>query len=338
LPGKLFLHLFAFSFSISCIAQVAEPIHLTDITKASQVVNDSIFPEKNAVVDSTISISPNRKRIWIIAGINAAAYGGSIIIFNNAWYKDFPRTSFHTFNDGREWLQMDKLGHVWGAYNASRGSAAMWKWAGIPDKKSAMIGGLTSIGYLTIIEFLDAYSVKWGWSWADMAANITGAGIFAGQQLGWKEQRIQMKFSFHTNRYGDPQLEQRADELFGESWQERILKDYNGQTHWLSANIKSFFPSSRIPEWLNIAVGYGGDGMFGGFENKWTDKLGNDISRLDIPRKRQFYLSPDIDLTKIKTKSKFLRTSFAVLNSFKIPAPTLMIDSKGKITAYAIYF
>jgi hypothetical protein len=78
--------------------------------------------------------------------------------------------------------------------------------------------------------------------------------------------------------------------------------------------------------------------MFGGFENKWEDENDNEITRFDIPRKRQFYLAPDIDFTKIRTKSKFLKTTFTLLNAFKCPAPALMMDSKGKFRAYALYF
>jgi hypothetical protein len=79
--------------------------------------------------------------------------------------------------------------------------------------------------------------------------------------------------------------------------------------------------------------------MFGGFENKWTDgDPGFPVNRTDIPRKRQFYLAPDIDFTKIRTKKKWLKTVFTFLNAFKCPAPALMIDSKGKFRAYAIYF
>ena len=133
-------------------------------------------------------------------------------------------------------------------------------------------------------------------------------------------------------------LEQRADELYGESFYERMLKDYNAQTYWFSFNMRSFMPQSNIPAWLNIAVGYGGDGMFGGFRNAWKNEAGSEITRFDIPRVRQFYLAPDIDFTRIKTRSKFLKTSFALLNAFKCPAPALMIDSKGKFRAYAFYF
>ncbi len=294
----------------------------------SQQMTDSLKNTNNSY--------PNRQ--WLIGGLNAAGYGGSLIILNNTWYKNYPKSSFHSFNDSKEWLQVDKLGHGWAAYNAGRASAALWQWAGVPVKKAAWIGGLSSTAYLTVIEILDGHSAEWGWSWADMGANLFGSGLFIVQELGWQEQRIQFKFSFHRNSYTEPLLEQRANDLFGKSWSERMLKDYNAQTYWLSANLKSFFPKTNLPAWLNVAVGYGADGMFGGFENKWEDELGNEITRYDIPRKRQFYLAPDIDFTKIPTKSKFLKTTFAVLNSFKCPAPALMLDNKGKFRAYALYF
>lgn len=292
---------------------------------------------KSSYTDSTKSVN-YKSRQWIVGGISIVGYGGSLIVLNEAWYKNDERTSFHVFDDSKEWLQVDKVGHGWTAYHTGRAFTALWQWAGLPHKKAVWIGGLSGALYLTAIEFLDAHSAKWGWSWSDIAANIGGSALFMGQEFLWKEQRIQLKFSFHTNHYSDPQLEQRADDLFGSSWYERMLKDYNAQTYWLSANLRSFFPKSKIPAWLNVAVGYGGDGMFGGFENKWTDENGNEITRYDIPRNRQFYLSPDIDFTKIKTNSKFLRTTFFILNAFKFPAPALMIDTQGKVKGYFVYF
>ena len=278
-------------------------------------------------------------RVRLITAINVAGYGGSLLILNNAWYKNYPRTSFHTFNDTREWLQVDKFGHAWTAYNTGKVSAAMWKWAGLSDKKATLIGGLSGTAYLTIIEFLDGHSAEWGWSWGDMGANLFGSALFISQQLAWKEQRIQYKFSFHRMNYAGPLLHNRANDLFGSSWYERMLKDYNGQTYWMSVNLKSFFTASKLPAWLNVSVGYGADGMFGGFDNTARDANNNIIfDRTDIPRKRQFYIAPDVDLTKIKTNSKFLKTMFRGLNSFKFPAPALMIDSKGKLKAYAVYF
>jgi phosphoglucomutase len=134
-----------------------------------------------------------------------------------------------------------------------------------------------------------------------MSANIAGTGMYVSQELIWKEQRIQFKFSSHRIQY-DESLKNRADELYGSSLPKRLLKDYNAQTYWLSFNIKSFNMQSSVPPWLNLALGYGAEGLFGGFENIGFDKNGTmNFYRPDIKRVRQWYLAPDIDFTKIKT-------------------------------------
>jgi hypothetical protein len=279
----------------------------------------------------------NKNRAFIVGGTVAVTYASSLIALNQTWYKNYPKSSFHTFDDSGEWLQMDKVGHGWSVYNLSRASTSAWKWAGLSQKQSVLIGSLTGFSYLTVIEILDAHSEKWGWSWADMAANIGGSSLFALQELGWKEQRIQFKFSAHRKKY-ESGLNTRADELFGESLPERILKDYNGQTLWFSFNLKSFLKKSNLPSWLNLSIGYGANGMFGGYENIGYDKNGNiNFNRTDIQRRRQWYLSPDIDFTKIKTNSKLLRTILSGINCIKVPAPALEF-SNGKLKGRWFYF
>ena len=293
---------------------------------------DSIAPIKDPL------ILPNKKRIWTIAALHAGLYTGSMIVLNKAWYADYPRSSFQTFNDWNEWLQIDKIGHAWSAYQLSRASMASWKWAGLPHNKQVWLGGMMGFAFQTVIEIQDGFSAEWGWSWGDIAANTLGSAILIGQELGWKEQRINFKFGFHRMQYNDATLNQRSDDLFGSSLPERMLKDYNGQTYWLSANLKSFFKQSNLPPWLNIAVGFGATGMFGATENIWTDEnTGISYNRSDISRDRQFYIAPDIDFTKIKTHSRFLKSVFFCLNAFKMPAPTLVF-SKGKMRVHGFYF
>lgn len=285
--------------------------------------------------DSSIN---NKGRVALITGLNVVGYGSSLVIFNNTWYKNYPHASFHTFNDNGEWLQMDKVGHAWASYNAGRVSAAMWRWAGLSNKKATWIGGLSSTAYLTVIEILDGHSAEWGWSWGDMGANFFGSGLFISQQLGWEEQRIQFKFSFHYKNYSDPMLNTRSDDLFGGSSIERMLKDYNGQTYWLSANLRSFFKGSNLPAWLNVSIGYGADGMFGGFKNVWVDEdTGLPVNRTDIKRYRQWYLAPDIDFSKIKTNKKGVKILLGFLDAFKFPTPSLEL-SNNKIKLHAIHF
>lgn len=270
---------------------------------------------------------------------HAGLYTGSLLILNQAWYKDYPKSSIHSFDDSREWMQVDKIGHGWSAYNLARLSASTWQWAGVDRTRAAWAGTISGFSFMTVIEFLDSRSAEWGWSWADMAANTLGSGLYLGQELLWKEQRIQYKFSFHRMGYTDPLLKQRADVLYGKSLAERMLKDYNGQTYWLSFNLRSFLPDSKIPSWFNLAIGYGANGMFGGFENRAFDKNGNTIfDRRDIARWREWYLSPDIDLSRIKTKKKWVRTGLFLLNAIKIPAPALQWGKGSGLKVKGFYF
>jgi hypothetical protein len=87
-----------------------------------------------------------------------------------------------------------------------------------------------------------------GASSGDIIANASGTALFVSQLL-WKEQRITPKFSFHTTHA------QYRPNVLGSSLAEQMLKDYNGQTYWLSVNLHSFYKGSKIPKWLNLAIG-----------------------------------------------------------------------------------
>lgn len=304
----------------------------------AKVIEDTIDLHhhlQGKIVDPYIYNYKKRKRI--VGVTSAALYGGSLISLNKAWYKNYPKAPFHTFDDSKEWLQVDKVGHAWTAYQTGRGTTAAWQWAGLSHKKAVLLGSATGFTYLTVIEILDAHSAEWGWSWADMGANLFGSALFAAQELTWKNQKIQFKFSAHRNKY-EPLLGQRADKLYGNTFPQRLLKDYNGQTYWLSLNIKGISDVWNLPPWLNLAVGYGADGLWGGFENKGYDGEGNVIfDRTDIGRRRQWYLSPDVDFTQIKTSSKTLKTLFFLLNVIKIPAPALEF-SNGSFKGHLLYF
>ena len=278
------------------------------------------------------------RRVKIIAATNIIGYGAALGGLYAAWYKNYPQSNFHVFNDIPEWKGMDKIGHAYGVYAESLASMELWRWTGVSRKKRIWYGGLSGPVYHTVIEVLDAYSAEWGWSWGDIGANFIGSGMLIAQELAWDEQRIQFKFSFHRKSYNDQTLNQRSNKIFGTNTAERFLKDYNGQTYWLSTNVRSFFPESKWPKWLNIAVGTGAEGMFGANENIGKDAAGNiNFSRTDIKRYRQWYLSPDIDLTKIKTNRKGLKLAFRLLNIVKIPMPALEF-SNGSFKVKALGF
>lgn len=260
--------------------------------------------------------------------ISEAALGTiSLFALNQLWYADYPRSNFHTLDDNSEWLQMDKLGHVYSAYQLGRVGADILKWSGVRKKDQLIYGGTLGFTFLTAVEVLDGFSDEWGFSWGDMAANATGTVLFIGQELLWDEQRITVKYSFHRTQYAS----QRPDKL-GDGLAEEFLKDYNGQTYWLSVNIHSFFKQSKIPTWMNVAFGYGADGMLTG-TNETVNGMFQNQNRV-----RQFYLSLDIDLTRIKTNSHVLKTVFELFNTIKVPFPTVEFNREKGIKFHGIYF
>jgi hypothetical protein len=214
----------------------------------------------------------------------------------------------------------------------------LWRWAGLERKKRIWLGGLSGVAYQSIIEILDGFSAEYGFSTGDFAANILGSATFISQELAWDEQKIKIKFSFHNKDYGEPDLEKRADQLYGKTAIERFIKDYNAQSYWVSANIHSFFPETKLPRWLSISAGYGAEGMFGGTKNVAVDANGNIVfDRTDIKRYRQWFLAPDVDFTKIRTNKKGVKILLFVLDSFKFPAPALEF-SNGSFKGHWIAF
>ena len=273
----------------------------------------------------TISDTLNKSRRNAVIIAESSIAGITLLGLNQLWYADFKRSKFHTINDNNEWLQMDKMGHVFTSYQLGKNGAQLLNWSGVGEKDQLIYGATLGFGFLTTVEVLDGFSKEWGFSWGDILANAAGTGLYIGQELLWNEQRIALKFSFHQSKYASL----RPDKL-GENFLEQILKDYNGQTYWLSVNLHAFFKEKNIPKWLNIAVGYGANGMLTGMKDVDNQLLTN------LQRQRQFYLSLDVNLSTIETNSKVLRSFLDVFNMIKIPFPTLEFNKKG--SAFHLFY
>lgn len=317
--------------------------------KTSQLPAQKFFDLKPA--DSL-----HKKRLTSASAIAIGTYSASMIGLNEAWYKDYPRSGFHFFRDGHEWLQMDKLGHVFSAYTEARFAAGAFRWTGLSQKKSAWLGFGAAGIFQASFEVLDGFSSEYGFSWGDIGCNTLGSALFLGQELVWKEQRIVMKMSGWPVKYDNTPiqsvdnqhvttLKKRADELYGTGPVNLFLKNYNTLVIWSSVNLWSFSPNrsaSKIPKWLNVAVGHGANNLFRGAPlYEWTDPKTGAIFQIDpkkYPRERQFFLSLDLDLTKIRVKNRFLRTALLVVNSIKFPAPTLEMTGSGRFKFHPIYF
>lgn len=301
-------------------------------------------------------------RFWTALGAGTAAYGLAMTSLHQAWYADYPKSSFHFFDDGREWLQMDKMGHWLMSYQESRWIYGGARWTGLSPRSAAWVGFAGGQLIQTSFEVFDGFSAQWGFSWSDVGFNLLGSGMFLGQQLGWGEQRILMKMSAWPVRYAPARiypvapagsdewttLERRAGDLYGTGPASLFLKNYNTLVVWASVNPRSFCPDGKgwWPRWLNVAAGLGADNLFAGFGYEWQrdkDCRGPECVtyRLDpaqYPRTRQYFLSLDFDLERVPVKNRLLRSLLSAANIFKIPAPALELNSRGGLRFHPLYF
>lgn len=267
----------------------------------------------------------SKPRLVTVGATFAAGYTATLVSLNNTWYTE-ERTDFHFFNDNHEWRNVDKAGHFWGAFQQSRAGIDLLRWVGVPEQKAILYGGLTGILLQTPIEIFDGLQPEYGASVSDMVANTAGAAAVVAQQLAWHEIRIMPKFSFHTTQYAAVR-----PNVLGSEVHEQVLKDYNGQTYWLSVDIGAFNNGeSEYPKWLNIAVGYGAE------EVVYNPERSNEAS--GFRAHRQYYLSPDLNLMHFKGRSKVLNTALYILSIIKVPAPALEYNQKDGLVLHPLYF
>ncbi|SFE46677.1 DUF2279 domain-containing protein [Spirosoma endophyticum] len=252
--------------------------------------------------------------IGVVLG-TAAFYTITLLMLRKQWYKK--KVPFHSFNDNAEWLQMDKVGHAATAYCMSRGGYELMRWSGVDERASILTGGLLALLFQTTLEVYDGHSEGWGFSKGDMFANVAGTALFVGQQFGPGQQVVSLKYGFRKTIFPP-----YRPNVLGKTTGVQMLKDYNAQQYWLSVNLASVLPvGPSFPRWLNLDLGYSGSGMIGGHENPPVfDQHGKEVK---FERYRQFFISPDADLSRINAFSPSLQRFIGTAQFFKIPAPSL---------------
>lgn len=272
-------------------------------------------------LSQTDSVAIDKKKLKTFVLSSAVGYSAGLITLNHLWYKNTEHQSFRFFNDNFEWKQVDKAGHIFASYYLSDVTSRLLKGCGVARMKANVYGALSGFLLALPIEVFDGFSDGYGASPGDVVADAIGPAIFLGQQLMWREIRVHPKFSFHRTDYAPLRPSLLGDNLLSE-----IVKDYNGQTYWLSFDADRFI---RFPKWLNLAVGYGAEEMI---YSRDTENLVRGFR----PH-RQYYLAVDFDLSAIKTRSKLVKSLLYLVNTVRLPAPALEF-SRGGTKFHAFYF
>lgn len=294
MANRIFVMVLLWSFTIQCVAQEADSSH----TK------------------------PDQKKLRSFIIIGSTGYAAALVGLDQLWYKEAGRQPFTFFNDSRQWKQVDKAGHFFSAFHLSQATSKSLQWCNVNTNKANLWGSITGFLMLLPIEVLDGFSEDYGASTSDLLANAGGSVFYFGQTALWNEVRIHPKLSFQRTTY--PGL--RNDNTLGNGLISELVKDYNGQTYWLSVDVDKFI---KFPKWLNVAVGYGANGMVYA-----TDQQNQAAG---YSAHRQYYIGLDFDLSHIKTRSKALNTVLYVLNLIKLPAPALEFTN-GSVSVNVLQF
>jgi uncharacterized protein YfiM (DUF2279 family) len=272
----------------------------------------------------------SRATAYRAAVYGSAYYAGSLIVLSKTWYRDRDVVPFHFYNDNAAYLQVDKLGHAFGAYVYSYAGYHYLLRSGRSRSEALVFGATLGLVLQAPIEIMDGIHEGYGFSWGDMIANASGSALVLGQELLGRGQVAKPKFS-----YGESSYARNGHGYLGKSMLDRLFNDYNGHTYWLSLPVDGFWRGDRIPDWLNVAVGYGANGMYGEYENV---SMHDGMTIPETARYRQFLLSLDVDWTRIETESRALSALLKAMTFVKLPFPALEYTSTGQLRGHWLYF
>jgi len=284
----------------------------SSLSPQSEVVEVIMSLGGPSMEEGTDSMKRSKRLFWVGAG---AAYGLIYAAPMISWYDWRSAKGWRWFDDGREWKQVDKVGHTWTTYQLSRIGYVSAQAAGYPSRQALWIGAALAWSYQATIEIADGFFPKWGASLWDLAGNTAGSLLFllrerVLERTNWD---IELKFSFHWTSYAA-----QRPEVLGRGLSQ-ILKDYNGQTYWLCVYRK------RWP--VGLALGYGASGLLGGYgEVPWPEIAARERRRwiVSVEPYWPFWIRRP-------------QGGLIWLTSIKLPLPALLYEAR-KVTLVGVYF
>ena len=188
---------------------------------------------------------------------NAAVIGGGAALLGGYaianWWEDGFTGRFRSeregdFGRGTEFHGIDKLGHVYFTYLATRTLAPLFEWIGNPPGSARRLAALTAWGAMSAMEVGDGFSRRYSFSPEDFAANTLGAVLgYAMLSNPALDEVVDLRFSYRPtplSRWDPP-------------------GDYGGQRFHLVLKASGVEALRDVPVlgYLELNLGYGAPGV-----------------------------------------------------------------------------
>jgi hypothetical protein len=168
-------------------------------------------------------------------------------------FRDEGAFGFETYAGGA-----DKLGHFYANYALLRVDASLLEWGGFSRKTSVALASLFTTALFTAIEIKDGYQQNYGFSWGDVAANLSGeATAVAFQLLPELDAALSLKLAYFPSR---DYLASSGKEALN------VAEDYSGQTYLVAFHFAALGELTRSSagrplRYLDVFFGYGTRGF-----------------------------------------------------------------------------
>lgn len=277
---------------------------------------DSSKKYSNTVNKHQVILNKNRLhpvRLSLIGGGMFTAWLGLHIYYSHTWWKN--RVHYFKFAEDPFYARnVDKMSHVYTANLIAEGTGVLYEWSGVNPMSAILYGSLTAMAYETYIEIYDGLSPIWGFDWGDVASNFVGALYPVAQRYVPFLNNINFKWSFNPNW-----VLRKVQNQFD------LLDDYTSMIFWISVNPKGLLPekiAEHYPGFLAFALGV---------SLKGASHQGSTLNAY-----REWYLSFDVDITRLPGKSEFMKKLKKILNFYHLPMPTVKFQPTG--VWYGIHF
>jgi hypothetical protein len=257
----------------------------------------------------------------IVGGLITSAVAFLYIHQRNTWWSS-SRGKFHFTEDWVYALQVDKIGHAYGAYLCSHVATEGLLVSGVSANTAHIAGTALGLGYQTYIEVEDGFAHDWGFCPSDFYFDVAGATLYLSQWFIPVMQNFTLKWQYTDAAWLDKPVMKR---------ERNFLDDYNSSTFWMSINVHNLLAEKYKkywPSWLNLAVGFGADAIDADVvPNGPPDQLIH----------RRYVIGFDYNFVELLPDGiPFWMWIKQSLNYFKLPAPAIEITENG-VKFFMIY-